>query len=148
MNKKSDRFNKKIKYERKMNLASKSFLKTSESNSVNVVEKKAVNSLKSIADSTVTQQEDELDHFGKYIIAMLRQLPPLNALICQQEIQNILTRERIAVMERTQNSLSPVRINDRSPSPSTSHFSTDVSELTSPGSTFQGGIVKDEEIIM
>ncbi|XP_075233759.1 uncharacterized protein LOC142331614 [Lycorma delicatula] len=42
---------------------------------------------------------DEVDVFGKYVAAQLRDRPMRNRLTCQDKIQSMLTKERIKLLE-------------------------------------------------
>lgn len=59
----------------------------------------AITDLNKIAQATAVAPDDELDHFGKYVTASLKKLP-LNALTCQEQIQSIINRARIAVVSK------------------------------------------------
>ncbi|GAB6019199.1 hypothetical protein CHUAL_000816 [Chamberlinius hualienensis] len=53
---------------------------------------------------------DEIDHFGKYVAASLRKMPSVSSLRCQQEIQNIITNERIQLLTQRQHDDSGIFI--------------------------------------
>lgn len=58
--------------------------------------------------NSLIKPDDELDHFGRYVTASLRQLPLINALRLQKKFQSLIIQERIAVMSRKA-LLDPVR---------------------------------------
>lgn len=53
-------------------------------------------------------QPDEVDVFGKYVAAQLRDLPMRNRLTCQDKIQSMLTKERLKLLESPRPSPSPM----------------------------------------
>lgn len=51
---------------------------------------------------------DEVDVFGTYVAAQLRDLPLKNRLTCQDKIQSMLTKERLKLLDPPQADRSPM----------------------------------------
>lgn len=64
--------------------------------------KEAVTSLQQIVSTNNVQVvEDEFTLYGKHIAAQLRELPLVNALRLQEQIQSLITQERISCLSAT-----------------------------------------------
>ncbi|XP_054267099.1 uncharacterized protein LOC128989250 [Macrosteles quadrilineatus] len=50
------------------------------------------------ASTTSNVSADEVDLFGNYVAAQLKELPLRNRLTCQEKIQSMLTKERLALL--------------------------------------------------
>lgn len=72
----------------------------------------AIAKLQKITENRVSTsnkvQPDEVDVFGKYVAAQLRDLPMRNRLVCQDKIQSMLTKERLKLLESPRPSASPM----------------------------------------
>ncbi|XP_050305043.1 uncharacterized protein LOC126742436 [Anthonomus grandis grandis] len=45
--------------------------------------------------------EDEFDHFGKLVAAQLRKMPELDALLCEEKIEDVIRKQRIQIIRNT-----------------------------------------------
>lgn len=57
-----------------------------------------INQLESIAN-LVAPMEDEFDKYGKHIAAQLRAMPLRSVIVLQQQINNLITTERLNLID-------------------------------------------------
>lgn len=63
---------------------------------------KAISKLDSIAKECVSKEDDEFETFGKHVANQMRKIPLERALILQNNIQGLLTRERLHCLSNLQ----------------------------------------------
>lgn len=63
---------------------------------------KAISKLDSIAKECVAKEDDEFETFGKHVANQMRKIPLERALILQNDIQGLLTRERLHCLSKSQ----------------------------------------------
>ncbi|KAB0796132.1 hypothetical protein PPYR_10193 [Photinus pyralis] len=51
--------------------------------------------------------EDDLTCFGKFIVALLRKLPDMDALKCQNQIYNILSSQKLSILKKELSEAQP-----------------------------------------
>lgn len=62
---------------------------------------KTVSQLKAIAEMSCIDHEDQHEKFGKFIAAQLREMPPRSVIILQEQIQSLITREKLRLIDGT-----------------------------------------------
>lgn len=65
---------------------------------------KSVSQLQSIAELTQSDPEDQYDKFGKHVAAQLREMPLRSFFELQDNIQRMITTERLNLLEPTSSS--------------------------------------------
>lgn len=84
-----------------------------------------VDKLHDIAQLATTQTEDQFDKFGLHIAAQLRELPLRSFIVLQDQIQALITRERLLIIESSYSS---------TPSPTTFHSQSQTEQIQQPES--------------
>ncbi|RZF40613.1 hypothetical protein LSTR_LSTR007496 [Laodelphax striatellus] len=74
----------------------------------------AVEKLQNITKNCSSEQMDEMDVFGKYVAAQLRDLPLKNRLKFQSKIQTMLMKERLSLLRSTSSPFSRRRFSTES----------------------------------
>lgn len=94
---------------------------------------KAISKLDSIAKECVTKEDDEFETFGKHVANQMRKIPLERALILQNDIQSLLTKERLHCLSYSQTvSRSSTPSSTLLPTNSTWDYSSDTCSSEQP----------------